>query len=92
MAIRNRSFRNRRLRRLHPDGLTSRIQTITTPLDRPPSAPEFGSGVLQPGISRYQRNSAHLPSGVPPFRRIGMLPADAVIDLTSDDPAVKLSS
>ncbi len=90
MGVNNRSFRRRRARRAGPD-LSERIETITTPLDRPPSAPEFGSGVLPPGKSRYQRMSAHLPSGVAPFHGIGVLPADVAVDLRSDDPSIDLT-
>ena len=71
-------------------GLSERIETITTPRDRPPSVAGYGSGVIAPGTSRYQRMSAHLPSGVAPFRGLGVLPADVSIDLTSDEPTVGL--
>lgn len=71
-------------------GLLERIETITTPLVRPPLPPSFGSGVIAPGTSRYQRMSAHLPSGVPPFRGLGVLPADVLIDITSGEPIVGL--
>jgi hypothetical protein len=91
MAVRNRAFRSRRIRKSSPGGFFERIENITTPRDRPPTAPEFGSGVLPPGLSRYQRNSAHLPSGVTPFEGIGVVPADVAIDMTSDDPALDLS-
>ena len=91
MAVRNRAFRSRRIRKSSPGGFSERIENITTPLDRPPSAPEFGSGVLPPGLSRYQRNSAHLPSGVTRFEGIGVLPADVAVDITSDDPALDLT-
>lgn len=46
-----------------------RVESLTTPRDRPVSAPEFGSGVLPPGLSRYQRNSAHLPATEEPAQR-----------------------
>jgi hypothetical protein len=91
MAVGNRAFRSRRLRKRSPGGFAERIENITKPVDRPPSAPEFGSGVLPPGVSRYQRNSAHLPSGVTRFAGIGVLPADVAIDMTSDDPALDLT-
>ena len=90
MGVRNRTFRGRRRRKTSGPGSFDRVETITTPLDRPPSAPEFGSGVLPPGTSRYQRLSAHLPSGVSPFPGIGVLPVDVAVDLTGDDPAVEL--
>lgn len=87
MGVRNRTFLGRRRRKTSgPESFSDRIETITTPLDRPPSAPEFGSGVIPPGTSRYQRMSAHLPSGVTKFQGIGVLPADVAIDLTGDDP------
>lgn len=89
MAVRNRAFRSRR-RKNEPGSFSERIENITKPLDRPPTAPEFGSGVLPPGLSRYQRNSAHLPSGVTRFRGIGVLPADVAIDLTLDEPSLDL--
>lgn len=93
MGVRNRAFLGRRRRRTtRPESFSDRIETITTPLDRPPSAPEFGSGVLPPGTSRYQRMSAHLPSGVAKFQGIGVLPADVTVDLTGDDPLVNLQS
>jgi len=90
MAVRNRAFRNRRARKNSPRGFAARIDSITTPLDRPPSAPDFGSGVLPPGVSRYQRNSAHLPSGVTRFHGIGVLPIDVAVDLTALDAGVDL--
>lgn len=86
------AFRGRLRRKPSPAGtMAERIETATTPLDRPPAAPEFGSGVLPPGTSRYQRMSAHLPSGVNPFKGIGVLPAIVAVDLTEDDPALDLS-
>lgn len=97
MSARNRAARNRKLRdRLRrsterPASFTDRIESITTPLDRPATKPEFGSGVLPPGTSRYQRLSAHLPSGVTPFEGIGVIPADVAIDLTGDDPSLDLT-
>jgi len=92
MGVRNRSFGDRLRRRTRPTEITERIDSITTPLVRPPSAPEFGSGVIAPGTSRYQRLSAHLPSGVTKFQGIGVLPADVAIDLTSDEPTLDLTS
>lgn len=71
-------------------GLTERLESITTPLDRPPTAPNFGSGVIAPGTSRYQRLSAHLPSGVTRFQGLGVLPAHVAIDLNSEEPTVEL--
>ena len=91
MAVRNRRLR-RRLRKGGPAGFADRIETITTPRDRPPGAPEFGSGVLPPGVSRYQRNSAHLPSGVDRFDGVGVLPVDAAIDLTEDQLRIDLGT
>lgn len=91
MGVRNRTFRGRLRRKTSGPGSFDRVETITTPLDRPPSAPEFGSGVLPPGTSRYQRMSAHLPSGVTKFQGLSVLPADVVIDLT-DDPSLDLTS
>ena len=93
MAVKNRSLR-RKLRRkpAGPRNFTDRIDAITTPLDRPPSAPEFGSGVIAPGTSRYQRMSAHLPSGVTRFQGIQDLAVDAAIDLADEDPTVDLST
>jgi hypothetical protein len=63
---------------------------ITTPRDRPAAAPSFGSGVIAPGTSRYQRMSAHLPSGVEPFQGLGVRPADVSIDLSSEEPVLEL--
>ena len=85
-----RSIHNGRRRKTEPVGLSERIETITTPRDRPPAAPSFGSGVIAPGTSRYQRMSAHLPSGVEPFRGLGVLPTDVSIDLTSEEPTLEL--
>ena len=76
--------------RRHKPGMLERIETITTPLDRPPTAASFGSGVIAPGTSRYQRLSAHLPSGVTRFQGLGVLPADVAVDLTSEEPTVDL--
>lgn len=90
-SVRGSPVRGRsRGRRRHRVGLAERIETITTPLDRPPSAPSFGSGVIAPGTSRYQRLSAHLPSGITRFRGLGALPVDVAIDLNSEEPAVGL--
>ena len=88
MGVRRSSVKRGRRRKVEPAGLSERIETITTPRDRPPSAFSFGSGVIAPGTSRYQRMSAHLPSGVAPFRGLGMLPADVLIDLTSEQPTL----
>ena len=76
--------------RRHKPGMRERIEMITTPLDRPPTAPSFGSGVIAPGTSRYQRLSAHLPSGVTRFQGLGVLPADVAVDFTSEEPTVDL--
>lgn len=83
--------RKRSRRKTGPARMSERIESITTPVDRPPTAPEFGSGVLPPGISRYQRMSAHLPAGARGLRSTGILPVDAAIDLTADDPVVDLT-
>lgn len=91
MGVRRNSIHHGRRRRATPVGLEQRIETITTPLDRPPSAPSFGSGVIAPGTSRYQRMSAHLPSGVEPFQGLGVLPADVAIDLAAEEPTVDLT-
>lgn len=85
-----RSIHNGRRRKADPVRLSERIETITTPRDRPPPAPSFGSGVIAPGTSRYQRMSAHLPSGVEPFQGLGVRPADVAIDLTSPEPTLEL--
>ena len=92
MGAKRGAFRGR-LRRKPSAAATmvDRIETATTPLDRPPAAIEFGSGVLPPGTSRYQRMSAQLPSGVNPFKGIGVLPTVASVDLTDNDPALDLS-
>jgi hypothetical protein len=90
MGIRRSSFHPGRRRKGEAPGLSERIETITTPRDRPPSVGGFGSGVIAPGTSRYQRMSAHLPSGVTPFRGLRVLPADVSIDLTSEEPTVAL--
>ena len=84
------SVRGRRRRNAETPDLMGRIETITKPLDRPPSAPSFGSGVIAPGTSRYQRLSAHLPSGVTRFQGLGVLPADVAIDLAAEEPALDL--
>jgi len=91
MGVRRNSIHHGRRRKAEPVGLKQRIEMITTPLDRPPSAPSFGSGVIAPGTSRYQRMSAHLPSGVEPFQGLGVLPADVAIDLTAQEPTVDLT-
>lgn len=90
MGVRRSSFQHGWRRKGESAGLSERIETITTPRDRPPSITGFGSGVIAPGTSRYQRMSAHLPAGVPPFRGLGVLPADVSIDLTSEEPTVVL--
>lgn len=89
MAVKNRAFRGRLRRKSGPRSFSDRIDAITTPLDRPPSAPEFGSGVLPPGTSRYQRMSAHLPSGVTRFQGIQDLAVDAAIEL-DEEPTIDL--
>jgi len=91
MGVRRNSVHHGRRHKAERTGLWERIETITRPLDRPPSAPTFGSGVIAPGTSRYQRMSAHLPSGVEPFQGLGVLPADVTIDLTSEEPTLDLS-
>lgn len=92
MGLRRNSVPEGRRGKVERPGLSERIETITTPLDRPPSTPEFGSGVIAPGTSRYQRMSAHLPAGVEPFQGLGVLPADVAVDLTGDEPSLDLSS
>lgn len=92
MSKRRNSVSDGRRRKAESLGLSERIEAITTPLDRPPSAPSFGSGVIAPGTSRYQRMSAHLPSGVEPFQGLGVLPADVAVDLTAEEPALDLNS
>ena len=93
MAVRNRAFRGKlRRKSTGPRDFSDRIDAITTPLDRPPSAPEFGSGVLPPGTSRYQRMSAHLPSGVTRFQGIQDLAVDAAIELAESEATVDLTS
>jgi hypothetical protein len=89
MGVRRSAIRHRRRHRAVQVGLAERIATFTTPLDRPSSAPSFGSGVIAPGTSRYQRNSAHLPSGVARFRGLGALPADTAM---SARPKSRLTS
>ncbi len=80
-----------RRRKAGPRGIAERIENLTTPRDRPPSAASFGSGVIAPGTSRYQRLSAHLPSGVTRFQGLGVLPADVAVDLTSEEPTIDLT-
>ena len=93
MAIKNRAFRGKLWRKsVGPRSFSDRIDAITTPLDRPPSAPEFGSGVLPPGTSRYQRMSAHLPSGVTRFQGIQDLAVDTAIELGEEGQTVDLTS
>ena len=92
MSKRRNSVSDGRRRKAESLGLSERIEAITTPRDRPPSAPSFGSGVIAPGTSRYQRMSAHLPSGVEPFQGLGVLPADVAVDLTAEEPILDLNS
>ncbi len=93
MAVKNRAFRSKlRRKSAGPRSFTDRINAITTPLDRPPSAPEFGSGVIPPGTSRYQRMSAHLPSGVTRFQGIQDIAVDAAVELGEGEPSVDLTS
>ena len=92
MGVHNRAYRSRRSRKAGDGGLSDRIETATAPVVRPPEAPEFGSGVIPPGTSRYQRLSAHLPSGVTRFQGLGVLPADVAIDLTSQEPTLDLTA
>ncbi len=87
MGVGRRSPRGRH-RKTGPKSFTERIDTITTPLVRVEPMPTFGSGVIAPGTSRYQRMSAHLPSGVTRFQGMGVLPADAAVDLTSEEPTL----
>ena len=91
MASKNRALRSRFRRRTGPPSWSDRVDAITTPIDRPPSAPEFGSGVLAPGTSRYQRMSAHLPSGVTRFSGIHDIAADAAFELRAE-PAIDLTN
>ena len=79
-----------RHRKTGPNSFSDRIETATTPVDRPQPPLEFGSGVIAPGTSRYQRLSAHLPSGVTRFQGLGVLPADVAVDLTSEEPSLEL--
>ena len=93
MATKNRALRSKlRRKTTGPRSWSDRVDAITTPIDRPPSAPEFGSGVLPPGTSRYQRMSAHLPSGVTRFAGIQDIAADAAIELTAEQAIVDLTS
>ena len=93
MATKNRALRSKlRRKTTGPRSWSDRVDSITTPIDRPPSAPEFGSGVLPPGTSRYQRMSAHLPSGVTRFAGIQDIAADAAIELTAEQAIVDLTS
>jgi hypothetical protein len=77
-------------RKTGPDNISDRIESAIKPVDRPQSPPELGSGVIAPGVSRYQRLSAHLPSGVTRFQGLGVLPADVAVDLTSEEPTLEL--
>ena len=89
MRVGRRSPKSRR-RKSRPDSF-ERVDTITTPLVRVEPMPSFGSGVIAPGTSRYQRMSAHLPSGVTRFQGLGVIPADVAVDLTSEEPSLDLS-
>ena len=93
MATKNRALRSKlRRKTTGPRSWSDRVDAITTPIDRPPSAPEFGSGVLPPGTSRYQRMSAHLPSGVTRFQGIQDLAVDAAIELAESEATVDLTA
>jgi len=90
MGVGRRSPKGRR-RKTGPGSLASRIDTITAPRPRVEPIPTLGSGVIAPGTSRYQRMSAHLPSGVTRFQGMGVLPADVAVDLTSEEPSLDLT-
>ena len=93
MATKNRALRGRlRRKSTGPQSWSDRVDAITTPIDRPVSAPEFGSGVLPPGTSRYQRMSAHLPSGVTRFAGINDLAVDAAAELSAEETVEDLAN
>jgi len=87
VARQRRTLAGRLRRRSRPTtAFTDRLDTAapTRPeSSRPKSAPP-PVFILPPGESRYQRRSAHLPSGVAAFKGLGAEP-EITVDLTEVD-------